>query len=411
MMAQKLKSAVDAFLSRQSTPPSTIERNGVSVRVVESLSEFESLGPAWEELQEQAILTSVFETHDWQYLWWKTYGRDRKLRLLVASAEGKLVGVLPLYIQTQTVMRCPVRVLRLVGTGGDTSPDDLGAVLARGREREVAEALAEAVSQLSGWDLLLLTDMHAESDFTRAIGEKMRAMGLHCVQSRCERISFLSLPSSWDAWLQSLHGDRRYRVRNTRKKLNAAHKVRFFVWDDPATLDQAVDRLVELHHKRWRSAGRTDHGFASAEYVGFHRAVMAACLKHDRLRFYCLELSGEIAAMFYFYRFRDTVFLMQSGFDPDHSALKPGQVLLGYIIEHAIGEGMKTLDFLRGEHRYKDELATGQRETVQVTAFRQTPGAWVYRTRRQILPALKAKALRAAERLRAARQGTAPEAA
>jgi CelD/BcsL family acetyltransferase involved in cellulose biosynthesis len=127
---------------------------------------------------------------------------------------------------------------------------------------------------------------------------------------------------------------------------------------------------------------------------------MAALLARDRLRLYCLEIDGQVVAMYYFYKFRDAVYLMQSGFDPDFSDVKPGQVLLGYIVEHAIGEKQKVLDFLKGDHRYKDELATGERETLFLTAFRPRPGAFVYRLRRVILPALKARLRQAAARVR-----------
>jgi CelD/BcsL family acetyltransferase involved in cellulose biosynthesis len=211
---------------------------------------------------------------------------------------------------------------------------------------------------------------------------------------RSERIAYIDLPKTWDDWLASLHRDRRYRVKNIRKKLQAAHPdARFFVWDDADTLDRGVDRLVHLHRKRWQSAGQA-HGFSSPEYVAFHRAVMKACHARDRLRLYGLELGGDVIAMFYFYKFRDRVFLMQSGFDPDFAALKPGQVLLGHIIEHSIGEGHAVLDFLRGDHRYKDELASAERETVFLTAFKLNAAAWIYRTRRVFLPALKAEVKR-----------------
>jgi CelD/BcsL family acetyltransferase involved in cellulose biosynthesis len=73
-------------------------------------------------------------------------------------------------------------------------------------------------------------------------------------------------------------------------------------------------------------------------------------------------------------------------------------VLLGYALEHAIGEGNEVFDFLRGEHRYKDELATGRRETVFVQVFRRTPAALLYRARHVQLPALKARLAGAASR-------------
>jgi CelD/BcsL family acetyltransferase involved in cellulose biosynthesis len=371
----------------------------VRVRVVDSPAEFAALEEDWERLQAEATITSVFETFGWQHLWWQTYGRGQPLKLLLATVGDTLVGILALYVQTEAMLRYPVRLLRFVGTGGDTFPDDLGPVLARGREEEVARALAEAVVGLPGWDVLLLTDLNAACPFTAAMDRGASASRYASLAGRAERIAFLDLPATWDTWLKSLSGDRRYRIRNIRKKLNAAHPARFFVWTDPATLDQGIDRLIHLHRKRWQSVGQA-HSFNSPEYIGFHRAVMAECLKRDRLRLYCLELSGQIVAMYYFYRFRNRVYLMQSGFDPDFANVKPGQVLLGYIVEHAIGESDTVLDFLKGDHRYKDELATGERETLYLTAFRPNPGAWAYRARRIHLPALKARGIRLLRQVR-----------
>jgi hypothetical protein len=58
------------------------------------------------------------------------------------------------------------------------------------------------------------------------------------------------------------------------------------------------------------------------------------------------------------------------------------------------------LDFLKGEHRYKDEVASGERETRYLNAFRMRPGAFVYRARRFVLPAVKARVQAALRRLR-----------
>ncbi|MDB4939405.1 MAG: cellulose biosynthesis protein [Labilithrix sp.] len=374
--------------------------DGIQVRLVDSATELEGLADDWERIQRDAAVTSIFASYDWQSLWWRSYGEGHALRVLVATERSEVVGILPLYIRTAASLRYPVRIARFVGVGGDTSPDDLGPVLAASREEPVARALAQAVVAMPGWDVLLLTDMQPESAFTAAIGDEVRARGLRSRNGRSESITFLELPDTWDAWLASLHRDRRYRVRKVRKKLQASHAdARFFVWNDASTLDDGVDRLGHLHRKRWQRLG-APHGFSTPQYVGFHRAVMNACFKRDRLRLYCLEVSGEIVAMYYFYKFRDRVYLMQSGFDPDRSELNPGQVLLGHIVEHAIGEGHKVLDFLRGDHRYKDELATGERETVYLTAFRPRPAAWIYEARRIHLPALKASVVQALQRVR-----------
>lgn len=363
----------------------------VSVRVVESAAEFATLSEAWEKLQADSDFGGVFECFDFQYLWWQSYGKQHELRLLVATEGERLVGILPLYIQRAKLLKLPARILRFVGTGGDTFPDDLGPVLARGREEATARALARAALSLRGWDVMLLTDMNPRCPFTRELGEASASQRLLTSQGQSERIAYMDLPATWEAWLGSLHRDRRYRVKNIRKKLHAAGKARFFVWEDAQSLDQGFDRLVALHHKRWSSVGVKTNAFSSPEYLGFHRALMHAFLPRDRLRLYCLELDEQIVAMFYFYKYVDSVYLMQGGFDPEKGNLKPGQVLLGHIVEHAISDRNRVLDFLRGDHRYKDELASGERETVWFKALRPRPGAVLYEARTRHLPRLKAK--------------------
>ena len=366
-----------------------MSRATISVHVVESAAELAALATTWEALHDGAALASIFTSFDWQKSWWDHYAGGRPLRLIVATAGDEVVGLLPLYLDTMMMLGCAVRVLRLVGSGGDTSPDDLGPVLARGREGETARALSDAILRLRGWDTLWLTDLDPRCALTSAILERARRTLRPVATGRSERITLMTLPATFDAWLASLHRDRRQRIKSARKKLRAAHPdARHFVWSDPATLDAGIDRLVELHNKRWQRAG-VAHGFDSPEYIAFHRAVMHACLQRDRLRLHCLEVGGQIVAMYYFYKFRDATYLMQSGFDPDFSALKPGQVLLGYVIEHAIGERLALLDFLRGDHRYKEELASQERETVYVTVYRRRPRAAIYFARSVLLPKLR----------------------
>jgi CelD/BcsL family acetyltransferase involved in cellulose biosynthesis len=100
--------------------------------------------------------------------------------------------------------------------------------------------------------------------------------------------------------------------------------------------------------------------------------------------------------MLYCYRFRNRIYLMQAGFDPSLGRFGVGNVLLGYALEHAVGEGNDAWDFLRGEHRYKEELATRHRDSANLAVLGATPGALAYYLRRVCLPLLKARLQRRA---------------
>jgi CelD/BcsL family acetyltransferase involved in cellulose biosynthesis len=385
-----LKAKDQALVPQVEGAPAPSAGGDVAVQYLTDAESFARLAPQWNRLHERAAAASVFTSWIWQYQWWQVYGRGQPLRLLVAVAGGEVVGILALYIQKTKVMHVPVRMLRFVGTGGDTHPDDLGPVLAPGREDEIAAKLAQAALRISDADVLVLSDIDPASRFPLVVERCTAEARRSSFTGPCERIAYVELPQTWPEYLKSLSSDRRTRMKSARKKAAAAHRVRFFVWDNAADVDRAVDRLVELHRKRWREAGGSE-SFQSAQYVDFHRRTIKACFARGWLRLYCLELDGEVAAITYCYRFRRRVYLMQAGFDPDKAKTNPGKVLLGYALEHAIGEGSVVFDFLRGDHRYKDQLATGHRTTTCIRVFRATPGGLAYRLRRITLPLLKAR--------------------
>jgi CelD/BcsL family acetyltransferase involved in cellulose biosynthesis len=372
-------------------PPAA--RPEIVVQFLTDADAFAQLAPDWNRLHDEATTASVFTSWTWQFQWWQVYGAGQPLRLLVAFEGPRAVGILALYIQTIQVMGLPVRLARFVGTGADTHPDDLDALLATERDDEIALKLAEAAIRVSGADVLALSDIDPRSRLPRAVERAAAAARRASLVTPCERIAYVDLPRAWSEFLKSLTSDRRTRLRGARKKAAATHAMRFFVWDDAARLDGAIDRLAELHRRRWRESGGSE-SFQSEQYVEFHRGIIKASLARGWLRLYCLELDGELAAITYCYRFRNRVYLMQAGFDPALAKCNPGKVLLGHALEHAIGEGNVVFDFLRGEHRYKDELATGHRTTTCVRVFRATPGSLAYALRRIWLPLLKARLYR-----------------
>ncbi|MBV8032889.1 MAG: GNAT family N-acetyltransferase [Betaproteobacteria bacterium] len=386
----------------EATQPSGAHpRRAIRVKCITAEAAFAALAIEWNRLHDLTPSASVFNSWVWQYQWWRSYGGGQPLRVLVASQGDEVLGILPLYVQRERAFGAQVSVLRLVGTGGDTHPDDLGPVLDARHEREVARALARAAVRAPEGDLLLVTDIDPDTAFAEELELAARRARRPARVGRTERIVYIDLPASWDAYLASLSGNRRAEIRRARKRLAAAHAVRFFVWDDAARLDYATERLADLHRRRWAAAGGSE-SFASREYLDFHRAVIGSSLARGWLRLYCLEIDGTLVAMTYCYRFRNRVFVMQGGFDPGWAQWKPGTVLLSHAIEHAIGEGNEVFDFLRGEHRYKDHLANGSRDTVYAAILRRNLRSLAYLLRPPYIPmqrnSLRSRAARAVRR-------------
>jgi len=376
--------------------PGAERANALEVRVLATEEAFVELAVEWNRVHGECGTASVFNSWLWQYTWWQVYGGGRPLRILVAMDGTTPVGILPMHIRTTHALGRSVRVLRLIGTGGDTHPDDVGAVLAARCREQAAEALAQAAVDLPGWDVLALADMDPRSPFPQALARAAARKGIACEEGQAQRIAYVALPQTWEAYLASLDSKRRSRFRKLPRRLEENFRTRFFVWDDPATLDAAVDRLAYLHRMRWMESGKS-MAFATPEYVEFHRRIIHGCFARGWLRLYCLEIEGEVAAIIYCYRFRKGIYAMQTGFDLAYAQWAPGTVILAKAMEHAVREGNHVYDFLRGRHRYKEEVASATRHTVYVQAYRPTFAARAYRLQHIRWPVWKGRlrALRA----------------
>ncbi len=348
--------------------------------IVSTSDALTALEDRWNGLIERSPKSSVFQTHAWLTTWWSIFGGDRALRIILASDQEELIGLLPVYIErTHLVPAIGLRKLRLIGYGGDTAPDDLGPILDADRQQQAMDLLIQGLNALrSEWDMADFEDLDPQSPLIAALkaqkpGEVETAEGA--------RISYVDLPPSFDDYLAKLSSNRRWKLRRGRKKLREQTNYRFHVVRSQAELDQHFPDLVRLHKDRWQH--RADHiGFSTEGYVTFHRDVMAEMLKQDSLRLMLLIGDEGAIAANYCYRWRGAFYFFQGGFAKAYESFRIGEVMMGHAIEQAIDEGMQVFDMLRGEHDYKKSLTDKVRTRIHLRLNQPTLRTMSYRTLR-----------------------------
>jgi CelD/BcsL family acetyltransferase involved in cellulose biosynthesis len=355
---------------------------------VEELASLEAcvaLRTQWDELAATASNISVFSTWEWQATWWKHYGADDSLRVMVVRENELVVGILPLY--SRRVPLAPLvtsRELRLLGTGGDTSPDYLGPLIRPAHEAAVATVLAERlVARPISWDVLRLTDLRP-GVFLDVLVERLRATSADVDVRAGSRIRIVRLPSRWEEYLANMPGDRRRRIGNLRRNVLNKLGGRFEATVTTTQLPSAIEDLITLHRKRWSSKGTQTSSFQSASYVDFHREVIARCHDKGWIRLYRIEANGKTVAIFYCYRYRGDVLFFQTGFDPELEHFRLGQVLMAFSIESAITEGASVFDMLKGEHEYKSSWSNDVRDTFDLIAYNRSIRGRLGRLRREV---------------------------
>ncbi len=325
---------------------------------VESLDRFDLLdATTWNGLLTRTAAPVLFLTWQWQHHWWRAFGDGRPLRLhRVSDSSGQLMGLLPLYAESDGTMRI---------VGGVDVSDYLDLLAPSGREEEVWGALLQHRSSEPGvWDLHCLRASSATVSLLPSLAPQY---GLRARVSREERCPILSLPETWDAYLGGLSGKDRHELRRKLRRLERelpGARVRSHA--SANGVDEAMTAFLTLHRKSKPGKAR----FMDTRMAEFFRVVAGALMREGWLRVWFLEHRGRPLAAYLAYEYAGSVGLYNSGFDPADAALSPGIVLLSQVIEDAIGRGFRRFDFLRGEEPYKYAFGATPEDLFNVVVTR-----------------------------------------
>ncbi|MCG8381174.1 MAG: GNAT family N-acetyltransferase [Gammaproteobacteria bacterium] len=337
----------------------------MEISVLRTDDAFLALKPQWKALIDKVPSASVFLSWEWQYLWWQHYQGNSSLFLLVCKENEQLRGIAPFYIDYRKPLHLfSQRVVRFIGTGGDTSPDYLDVISPSEYSAECcASILTFLFDHASEWDSLAFNDMENNSLFLNKILSKIALQPSLRIQRKDSNIYYNKLPSTWDEYRASLSKNRRGQINHRRNALKKAGELEFGYCHNSDEFDTAFEQLIALHTARWRQKNH-NHSFQSKQYIHFHRAVIQQLSDINAVQLTYLKLNDQYIAVQYWYLWNESMYFFQSGFSPLYQRFSPGLVLMAYSIEFAIEKGMREIDMLKGDHEYKRSFAKELRPIV-----------------------------------------------
>ena len=336
-----------------------------NITLVTGQEGFTELQKEWEKLEQVDPDCSPFNSWAWLHTWWQHYSGDSCLRILTLYKHDQLVGIAPFYVRTEIQLRLmPVRVLRFVGSGGDTSPDYLNIVALPEWREQVVGCVIEYVLGMQDWQKLMLTDILTPSLLQRHLQTRFSRQPGYIKPGIQNTIYHGDVPTSWEGYRMSLTRKQRKKINHRHNRLQRAGKVEFSICETKDAIEQATLALVDLHQQRWHSKGEPG-SFASARYTAFHHQVIRDFSARQQLWMVTLRLNNDIIGVQYIFSWNNSLLFFQGGFSPTYESLSPGHAMFTFVIEQAINRGIARIDMLKGNYRYKTLYAKQQRKTEE----------------------------------------------
>jgi len=323
----------------------TLNEN-LRLRTFESLDALEGIRHDWERLLGEYPYSTTFSTWEWLAPWWHAFGARERVLAIGGYSGDSLVGLAPLEISSRREFGAELSFVRLMGDGTPDS-DNLDIPTIPGYEAAFSQALLDWLDNHSqAWDVCQLRTLPSRSLVGECIVERLKSKGwLPYISTRPQ--SVIELPSTWEQYGKMLSGNERAKISSRFRKLEKKYKVEIRRCVEQTELESSLVALFDLHGKRWQELGSAGT-FDLEERRQFYRELSALLLKKDLLELWLLKLNEQVVAVQYAFRYGNTVFLLQEGFDPAFSADSVGYVLRSQVLNALIARGIRAYDFLGG---------------------------------------------------------------
>ncbi|UCF66452.1 MAG: GNAT family N-acetyltransferase [Acidobacteriota bacterium] len=340
-------------------------------RLTVERSALPALRDVWRELITRARTRNIFV--DWEFIstWWDHFRGDRAGRVYTVQDErGRVVAIVPLYVETTRLRFGCVRVLRNVGHGDVINPDFLDALVVPGLEPMVARALAPYLIADAEWEYARWSDLVDDGSLVRIARELDRVTELELQKEQRSLCPYVSLPQEFDQYLATCSSTFRHKIRQRSRKIERDLKVSWQRVGGDIGVSTGIALLTRLHQQRMESTGRGGN-FRKGRYREFHRELSERLARRGKLFFWVLFTEGQPFASEYGYLDRGVFYGYQMGFDPRYRSWSPGTYMMAVTMRKLIEEeGAHEMNFLRGTDDWKFRWTDEARPTVSLTLTR-----------------------------------------
>ncbi|MDO8568463.1 MAG: GNAT family N-acetyltransferase [Dehalococcoidales bacterium] len=301
---------------------------------------FASLASYWKS-GPPARWNSIFVLPVWLEVWWQQFRPETELFLRAVRGENGVIGIAPLQVKEKTGL--------FVGNTDVCDYDDF--VVAPGRDREFFTAL---IDELRKKNITSLELKHLRPDSTVITKLVELAPALGCkIECRPDAVSLeMDLPSTWEEYLASLTSKQRHEVGRKLRRLEEMGKVSYRTLADGAAIEASLDMFLKL----FSESRRDKAAFLTPAIESFFRSMAQRMAQEGLLRLGVLELDGVPTAMVMCFDYNGTIYLYNSGYDPQYNYLSAGMLCKVLCIKESIQLGRKKFDFLKGAETYKYHL-------------------------------------------------------
>lgn len=305
-------------------------------------------------LMARAPSATVFNSPAWQSAVVNEFVPAGQFRLITVRRDSRLLAVLALAINSASMLETPGRWLT----------DYLDPLIDPAAAPETWEMILALLNGLWDWSVggIQLHHVRADSSIRQILPDLAPKFGFEYSESRTATAPYITLPKTWDEYLDSLDGHERKefkrKLRNARTKADS----QLLTLRTEEEMIPALERALAA--MRQSESPKAD--FTDEILVGFLRRIGPELCRQGDLYIHELWLEKKPAAWLLCLRSSQGPMIYNTSYEFSQKQWSPGVVIFGLAIQEAIAAGAPVFNLLRGAEEYKKRLGATDLELFKV---------------------------------------------
>ena len=314
----------------------------------------------------------IFMTFDWCRIWWKYYGKDRKLRVFIFRESDQIVGIMPLFEESISLGLMKVRVLKPIGS--DFTLSQIILPLNKRYTDQIVLEFSEIMSK-NKWDIIYLGPCSGLFDDISMLFESLSRSFENTSLKRVFDQTVFDLGDSIDDYISRLSKKERKEHRKLYNVLTEnGLNVESFEYEN--CIGPEMDNFFDMHSRQWNEKGKAGHFGDWPLSEQFHREQACCQSKRGRLRLLSLRLNGNIVSYKYGYQVGDTLFAILTSSESESGfKVSFGRLSFYEQLRLCFRHGIKIIDSMRGFYSHKSRLGGKIRDIQAIIIVNDTLGS------------------------------------
>jgi CelD/BcsL family acetyltransferase involved in cellulose biosynthesis len=349
--------------------------NSIETVRIDSWEKLAEHATAWAELEERLTSSTIFQTFEWHHCWWKAFGQDHELFVVLCHKNNRLVGIAPMMITSAA--RLPPRRgkdLRFIGCVNDSS-DYLDFLIDPAEPEALDVILKYILDHLSQVDRVHLSHYPSHSDTQQKTIDFFVNRGCKVVVQFHQEAPYRLLGDKTE--------DKKVANKSSlRRRYNFFQKSGELLFHRCVTEVEGLDHIDEFfdQHVERRNLTHSPSQFHDSAQRSFFRDLIKNMLPRDSLRFDMVLFDGEPIAFHFGFEHRKKFYWYKPTFNVRYANRSPGDVLIKFLLEDAIDKDLDEFDFTVGSEPFKYRFSNRTRANNEIIVFRSNMDFWQYRS-------------------------------